>query len=185
MKRISLLIVILTMLPLYHGLAQKQYQLTGVVVNQDNQPLEDVFVYVGNQEQLSVTDVEGRFSFQLPGGKTYSLVFQSIRIENIKKEVALQKDTSITVVVEENVQQLSEFVFNGEVDAFGIRQLRSLEGGGLYEGKKTEVINISKLVSNKAANNARQAFSKVPSLNIWESDNAGLQLDIGDRKSVV
>ena len=37
------------------------------------------------------------------------------------------------------------------------------------------------MIANKASNNARQAFAKIPSLNIWESDNAGLQLDIGGR----
>ena len=181
MKKINLLMVMLLMAPLYQGMAQKQYQLQGTVVNQDNEPLEDVFVYVGNQDKLSITNAQGRFSFRLPAGKAYVLMFQNINIASLKKEVLLDKNISLKVQVTENVQQLSEFVFQGEVDAFGIRQLRSIEGDGLYEGKKTEVINISKLVSNKAANNARQAFSKVPSLNIWESDNAGLQLDIGGR----
>lgn len=38
-------------------------------------------------------------------------------------------------------------------DVFGIRRLRVIEVGGLYEGKKIEVINIEKLVGNKVVNN--------------------------------
>ncbi len=51
----------------------------------------------------------------------------------------------------------------------------------VFEGKKNEVIIMDNLVANKAANNARQIYGTVTGLNIWESDYAGLQLDIGGR----
>ncbi len=51
----------------------------------------------------------------------------------------------------------------------------------VFEGKKNEIVLMENLVANKAANNARQIYGTVTGLNIWESDYAGLQLDIGGR----
>ncbi|MGB3467427.1 MAG: TonB-dependent receptor, partial [Cyclobacteriaceae bacterium] len=45
----------------------------------------------------------------------------------------------------------------------------------------SEVIIVDAVLANKATNNARQIYSKVPGLNIWESDGAGVQLGIGGR----
>ena len=59
--------------------------------------------------------------------------------------------------------------------------LSAIENGAIYAGKKNEVIYLNKVEGNLAANNARQIFSKVPGLNIWESDGAGIQLGIGGR----
>lgn len=63
----------------------------------------------------------------------------------------------------------------------GIRRLGSIYGFGIYEAKKNEMIVIKDLQANLATNNARQVFAKVPGLNIWESDQAGLQLGVGGR----
>ncbi len=163
------------------AVAQELVQLEGRVVDLAGQPIEDVFVYLNADEQFSITDQGGYFTFELLANQEYTLRFQSIRITPFEQKVSITEDTRLTYNTQELIGQLQEVVVESGADAFGIRQLRSIEAGGLYEGKKTEVINIDKLVSNKGTNNARQAFSKVPSLNIWESDNAGLQLDIGGR----
>ncbi|MFN7327230.1 MAG: TonB-dependent receptor family protein [Chitinophagales bacterium] len=60
-------------------------------------------------------------------------------------------------------------------------RLRAVEGLAIYEGKKTELIQVDGLTANLATNNARQVFAKVAGLNIWESDGAGLQLGVGGR----
>lgn len=60
-------------------------------------------------------------------------------------------------------------------------RLRAVEGLAIYEGKKSEVVQISGITANLATNNARQVFAKVAGLNIWESDGAGLQLGVGGR----
>ncbi|MCF8426489.1 MAG: TonB-dependent receptor [Bacteroidia bacterium] len=76
---------------------------------------------------------------------------------------------------------LQEVLINQKQNDFGFTRLRAVENLGIYEGKKTEVIIPEKLVANLATNNARQVFSRVAGLNIWESDGAGLQLSIGGR----
>ena len=65
--------------------------------------------------------------------------------------------------------------------ALGITNLQSVQGFTVFEGKKNEVVLLSNISANTATNNARQIFSGVTGLNIWESDGAGLQLGIGGR----
>ena len=164
-----------------YGWSQELSTLSGVITDRKDKPLEDVLVTVPDGGQVAVTDNRGKFALELPNNRFHLLLIKRIGYELLEKRVFLNGDTTLQIRVKQIIQDLSEVIVNAEADAFGIRQLRSVEAGGLYEGKKTEVINIQKLIGNKAGNNARQAFGKIPSLNIWESDNAGLQLDIGGR----
>lgn len=59
--------------------------------------------------------------------------------------------------------------------------LKKIEGTAIYASKKSELIKIDGLAANLSGNNARQAFARVPGVNVWESDNAGLQLGVGAR----
>ncbi|MEM8523117.1 MAG: TonB-dependent receptor [Bacteroidota bacterium] len=177
----GLILIICLLCFFYENWAQQTATLSGTITNLDNQPLQDVIIYVSKEDQLVTSNSKGEFSLKLTDNQSHTLLFEGINIEALEQTIFLNGDTTIQIQVEEITQNLAEVTVEAESDAFGIRRLRAVEAGGLYEGKKTEVINISKLIGNKAANNARQAFSKIPSLNIWESDNAGLQLDIGGR----
>src|SRR5690606_33217957 len=60
-------------------------------------------------------------------------------------------------------------------------RMRSIEGVMISQGKKNEVIQLAEINANKATNQGRQIYSRIPGLNIWESDGAGVQLGIGGR----
>ena len=75
---------------------------------------------------------------------------------------------------------LNEYEFSEEED-FNIRKLRAIEGIMITQGKKTEAIKLEKLDANKATNQSRQIYAKIPGLNIWESDGAGIQIGLGGR----
>ena len=62
-----------------------------------------------------------------------------------------------------------------------LSRLRAVEGTAIYAGKKTEVVAVDALTANLASNQARQLYAQVSGLNIYESDDAGLQLSIGGR----
>ncbi len=76
---------------------------------------------------------------------------------------------------------LHEVTVKEQQTEFGFTRMRGVEGMGIYEGKKSEVIIPDQLVANLSTNNARQIFSRVAGLNIWENEGAGLQLSIGGR----
>ncbi|RPI68165.1 MAG: TonB-dependent receptor [Ignavibacteriae bacterium] len=62
-----------------------------------------------------------------------------------------------------------------------VTRLDDVQNGVIYAAKKTELIPIERLTANISTNNARQAFSGVAGLNIFENDAAGVQLAIGGR----
>lgn len=62
-----------------------------------------------------------------------------------------------------------------------IGRVKPIEGVMIAHGKKADVINLAYISGNVATNNARQIYSSIPGLNIWESDGAGIQLGIGGR----
>jgi len=66
--------------------------------------------------------------------------------------------------------------------SFGTTHLKDVDGAGIYAGKKSEVIVLKDITANTATNNARQIYSSIAGLNIWENDGgAGIQLAIGGR----
>ncbi|MEL7161501.1 MAG: TonB-dependent receptor, partial [Bacteroidota bacterium] len=82
-------------------------------------------------------------------------------------ELALDLD-AVTVVAEAEKRSALE-------------RLRAVEGTAIYAGKKTEVVRLEALTANLASNQARQLYAQVSGINIYESDDAGLQLSIGGR----
>ena len=96
-------------------------------------------------------------------------------------EVNLQQDTLINFYLEELMIDLEGIEVIGERKTDGMSRLKPVENFAIYEAKKNELIILDDFAANKATNNARQIFAKVPGLNIWESDFAGLQLDIAAR----
>ncbi len=77
--------------------------------------------------------------------------------------------------------EISEVTVRDRSERMSIMRLKNVEADAIYAGKKSEVIIISELNANTATNNARQIFSKIAGLNIFENDGAGLQLGIGGR----
>lgn len=76
---------------------------------------------------------------------------------------------------------VSEVVVKEQVEKMNFIRLRNVEADAIYAAKKSEVIILSEINANTASNNARQIFSKVAGLNIFENEGAGLQLGIGGR----
>ena len=79
-------------------------------------------------------------------------------------------------------QTLSSVLVVGAVrEREALSRLRAVEGTAIYAGRKTEVVSLDALTVNLATNQARQIYGEVSGLNIYESDDAGLQLSIGGR----
>jgi Fe(3+) dicitrate transport protein len=76
---------------------------------------------------------------------------------------------------------VAEVVVKDQAEKMSFMRLRNVEADAIYASKKSEVIVLSEINANTASNNARQIFSKVAGLNIFENEGAGLQLGIGGR----
>jgi Fe(3+) dicitrate transport protein len=129
------------------------------------------------------SDSVGYFEFNNLEYGEYQLVFFSLDKEKMTKEIKLNRaEVYLQITLNERHQNFNEVVVVSKRDKnFGRNYMKSVENFGIYEGKKTEVVEMSEINANVATNNARQVYAKVTGLNIWESDGAGLQLGIGGR----
>lgn len=158
--------------------------LKGKVLDQtDSYPLIGAHISLPELNKQAVTDESGFFILNdLPEGRyrieisyTGKSTFQQmLQIGTKNKGLKIRLEDEAHLLAEVNVQAQEE-------ESFGLSRLRAVEGMAIYEGKKSEVVVLSDLAANLAANNPRQIYGRVAGLNIWESDGAGLQLGIGGR----
>jgi Fe(3+) dicitrate transport protein len=163
--------------------AQAQYRLSGAVAsNADSTGIKDCVVYIDEGKHSTLTDAKGRFLFQDVSNGVHTLHFTSSDFQYIKHDVTVSNsDKFVSIVLSPRTQLLDEVTVTDQKNDFGFTRMRAVENVGIYEAKKSEVIIPEQLVANLATNNARQVYSRVAGLNIWENDGAGLQLSIGGR----
>jgi Fe(3+) dicitrate transport protein len=157
-------------------------RLSGLVHNAAGEALAAATVVLEPGRYATLTDAAGALSLdRLPAGE-YTLAVKSIGYRELQQAVSLRGDASLDLQLTPSELQIAAVEIQADkTDAFGRKSLRGVENFGIYEGKKSEVIEVASLTANLATNNARQVFGKVPGLNIWESDGAGIQLGIGAR----
>jgi Fe(3+) dicitrate transport protein len=162
---------------------QAQYALKGIVVDaESSDPIPYAHIKI-NEENGVVSDSEGRFEISNLNKGAYSLEVSFVGYKDYKQDLNLKRKVlHINVALESDVMQLSQVeLVEQHARQTNITRLRSVEGTAIYASKKNEVILMDQSMANKATNNSRQVYSKVPGLNIWESDGLGMQLEIGAR----
>ena len=160
-----------------------QYTITGTVYyTKDSTPVPACRVILNAKNATNLTNNRGDFSFKnLPKGE---YLVQTIldNFKSIKEKVTItNQNVHLTIFLDSLHETLNEVVVREKQTDFGFTRMRAVEGLGIYEGKKSEVIIPEQLVANLATNNARQIYSRVAGLNIWENEGGGLQLSIGGR----
>lgn len=158
----------------------QQYQIAGKVqlagVNESN---VTVTLNPGNLWQLS--DSTGSFNFtKIVPGK-YQLTFTHTSAKKQTKNIEVKdQDLKLEIDLLSDRFTLNEVVVS-EHNTAASGKLMQVEGTAIYASKKTEVINLANINANLATNNARQVYSRIAGLNIWEYDGGGIQLGIGGR----
>ena len=161
-----------------------QYTLSGKIVNDDDlEPVADVEIFNRTLERLIQSDANGTFTFTSLKPGTYRLEFLSNNHELATLDVEItNEDKAVDVKLIPLQEELSPVVIESRrAEVFGLTRLRDIEGTAIYAGKKTEVVILDKQMGNMAVNSPRQVFSQVVGLNIYESNEGGLQLNIGGR----
>ncbi|MDG1158456.1 MAG: TonB-dependent receptor [Flavobacteriales bacterium] len=144
----------------------------------DQSPLPNVLLLV-NDSILFQSDAFGLIEEKLPAGK-YRLECSLLGFNKEALELVMEanKLTQKTITLAPLI--FSDIIVFGDREDL-IERFNALEDLTLYAAKKTALVIPQKRSSNLALNNARQVFAEVPGLNIWESDDGGLQLGIGGR----
>ncbi len=159
----------------------QEFVISGAVLYKQS-PVKDAVVFIEGTSFYTKPIPDGRYRFILYQNGTYKLTATAPGFKTLSHTVTLtNQNRTVDFLMEVWEEQLEEVKVNAIQEKSGSGHLNSVEGTAIYEAKKSEVVYMSQMNANLATNNSRQIFAKVAGLNIWESDNAGLQLGIGGR----
>ena len=163
-------------------LSQAQNKVFGLIeVEDETLSVKDIFIYDGDNKFLTSTDKKGYYEF-LTSKNKMNLIYLLVGSQFIEKEIDIKLNTEINIFFKKQTKILSEVIIKGQkIKEFQLKRLKDVEGTSIYAGKKTEVILVDQSMANLASNNARQIYNQISGLNIYQNDDAGLQLHIGGR----
>ncbi|MFD0963943.1 TonB-dependent receptor domain-containing protein [Pseudofulvibacter geojedonensis] len=160
------------------GLAQET--ISGVVTDQKDIPLAKVAIYNSSGGLLTQTNHNGLFSF-VSQKQNLKVVLYLDSYSILEKELTAPS-SKVKIVLHEIGGNLTEVELTARrKKVFALKRLKDVEETAIYAGKKTEVVLVEESLANIATNNTRQLYNQVAGLNIYETDDAGLQLSIGGR----
>jgi Fe(3+) dicitrate transport protein len=139
-------------------------------------------VYLNDPRYYSISDSSGSYEIKNVPAGSYTISVSMMGYDTISRKITVTGNTAQDFSMAPSASNENLVVIKDKkTPTFGIRRLNDIEGTSIYAGKKNEVIVMKDISANTATNNSRQIYSKVPGLNIWESDGAGIQLGIGGR----
>ena len=145
---------------------------TGILLDQVQ--IQDSYGNIINE-----TNEQGLFTI-INNTKTKKLVFFKVGY----KYALVNTDSIldfINVFLEPLSINLGEVTIIDDDELFNTTKLNDVEGDAIFAAKKTNKIILKNTFGNAAANSARHVFNKIGGLNIFQNDDAGLQLNIGGR----
>ena len=170
---------ILSLMFLTQTLAQSR--VSGFVYDEiSGNPVQNVAIFDNYSDKVFYSNADGYFDFTI-NKNTIEILFYLEGYIVLNK--ILQSDsTNLIINLSSKVEELNEVVVRANrKKIFQIKRMKDFEGTSVYAGKKNEVILLELSMANLASNNARQIYNQIPGLNIYQNDDAGLQLNIGGR----
>ena len=162
------------------GCSFSQGNLYGIVKNELNESLPFAGVHISYSQSNEVhhlfADEFGRFGLEnLPLG-LYEIKTTCIYHETQVQVISIKSGNNNMVMTLTDTSEILDAVNIYYDSHFATRKMGTVEGMYLTNGIKTHHIDPKRIDANKAIDNARELYAKVPGLNIWESDAGGLQL---------
>lgn len=158
-----------------------QFKVNGTVVSDENKAIKNVEIYNESGGLLAKTDVLGQFQFTTVK-KSIAVLFYSNNFKVKRLVLVSENYQNVNVILASFSEELSEIQIRSRKEkVFELKRLNDVEGTAIYAGKKTEVVLVNQSAAALSTNNARQIFNQVAGLNIYQNDDAGLQLNIGGR----
>ena len=160
----------------------QEKKVSGVILNEDLSFYKNkIKIYDRDKGLLDETDEKGNFEFYT-NKESNSIIFLSAEDLFFEKKINIKNDTIIEIIFSPKIENLSEVILKANrIKAFQLKRLEDSKGTSIYAGKKNEVVLVTQTMANLAVNSSRQIYSQVAGLNIYENDDAGIQLHIGGR----
>ncbi|MGI9527466.1 MAG: TonB-dependent receptor domain-containing protein [Weeksellaceae bacterium] len=159
---------------------QAQYTLQGTVkAIENNTPIQGVELFLDAQSTTSSGN--GAFTFHNISEGTYTLHAYAEGFQLFEEPIYIAQNTEYHILLEPVVVLSNVEAKAQEKKVFNLRRMKDVEGTTILAGKKNEVVLVDQLTANLATNNARQIYSQVVGLNIFDYNDGGLQLGVGGR----
>jgi Fe(3+) dicitrate transport protein len=84
-----------------------------------------------------------------------------------------------TTEKKDSIQKLMPVIITTKIQS--PERLPEIKENILFSGKKNEVIKLANINGNFTTNNAREIFSRIPGVTIWENEGSGIQINVGVR----
>ena len=158
-------------------IAQNNFQ--GILKSIDGETIPFVEIFSENK-YITSSDLNGIFNIASTKNEIEIYFFIDGFLHT--KKIILNQEDILEIIIEKKSVNLNEVeIISNKRKSFVTRKLNDVEGITINAGKKNEVILVDQSIGNIASNNSRQIYSQVPGLNIFENDDAGIQLNIGGR----
>jgi Fe(3+) dicitrate transport protein len=181
MKLTFIFVLLLSVLGSFK-LSAQTFTIKGEVKASSGNGGANASVVLRSTSYSTICDSSGNYQLNNIKPGNYVLQISAVGYQTAIKELKITRNIKANVSLVVAVQQLNDVNVKADKGSnFGITRLKAVEGTTINAGKKSEVIVMSDVVANKAANTTRQIYAKIAGLNIWESDGAGIQLGIGGR----
>lgn len=169
-RALSIVFFVLVSLPVFSQV------IKGKVTDGNKAPVYGV--RVSCKHHNAFTDFNGEF--QLKRCDEDSIVFThteferlAVRLESPGKELIIR--------LKEKIVELDEAkIIQKKLNSFEIGYLPPVKGVQIATGTNA-IIQTESQQGAKSTGNPRELFAKIPGLNIWESDGAGIQMGVGGR----
>ena len=178
--RLKVFCRILFCISIFSNSLHSQVDFSGYVLEEiTGDVIANVKIYSNSRGLLTITDDNGYFSFTSNNDSILTFYSENYFVNEQDINQLKSSDLIYLKPLVENLDEIEIIVRNEKV--FSLERLSAVEGTSIFEGKKSEVILVDQSMANLASNNSRQIFSQVAGLNIYQNDDAGLQLNIGGR----
>lgn len=152
----------------------------GIVLDEYNESIPHVFIKNISNNQQVLTELNGTFKIKAAVEDSVIFRFSNYATDTlIVSQKSLDKNIEVKLIVEAK-ELAAANVVRKRLENFDIGNLPPIKGVQITTGTNA-VIEMQNLSGAKSSGNPREMFAKIPGLNIWESDGAGIQIGIGGR----
>ncbi|MEX2484541.1 MAG: TonB-dependent receptor [Brumimicrobium sp.] len=155
--------------------------VSGVVVATDGESLPGVRINQISTGKYYRSSIEGLFEVQSNEGDTIEFSYPTFDTTSVVVTKKMLEQKSITITLNYQTQEIGEIaVVRKRMADFDVGFMPPIKGVRLNTGTNS-IIELENLSGAKSLGNPRETFAKIPGINIWENDGAGIQVGIGGR----
>ncbi|RXR30570.1 TonB-dependent siderophore receptor [Flavobacterium piscinae] len=167
------ILYVLTLMLSFSGIQAQSGYITGMVKNNQNQPLENVNVSLIGTSKGSKTNTDGSFVITNLENETYTLQFSHLGYANQEVTVNLNQLSHLgTITLQEKNQSLEEIVLNGKVNKYRREESTVVSKMPLKDIENPQVYNAipAELLKEQVVTNFNDALKNATGVTrLWES----------------